>query len=137
MRKLLRLATVLVACAGLMVAGCGPGNPQGRLAISGKVSFEGQPLDQGSIQFSSVDRTSGIVSGAVIHNGSYSIEAEKGLPPGKYRVRVFSGEGAGPEEMPGESTEAPKERIPAQYNTESTLEIEVSRGNATFDFDLK
>jgi hypothetical protein len=138
MRRVLWLATVFVACVGVLVAGCGPANPQGRMAISGRVTLEGQPLDQGSIQFTALEGDSGIGSGGVIQNGSYSIETEKGLPPGKYRVRIFSGESAGApaDEMPGESSEAPRERIPAQYNTESTLEIEVAPGKTTFDFNL-
>jgi hypothetical protein len=31
----------------------------------------------------------------MIQNGSYSVEAEKGLATGKYRVRIFSGEDSG------------------------------------------
>jgi hypothetical protein len=138
MRNALWLAMVLAACIGLTIAGCGGGSPQGRLAISGQVTFEGQPLDQGSIQFTPLDSESGISGGAIIQNGSYTIEAEKGLAPGKYRVRIFSAEASGEaEEMPGMSEEAPKERIPAQYNVESTLEADVSGDKTTFDFKLE
>jgi hypothetical protein len=130
---------VLVACVGVLLAGCAPSNPQGRLGISGKVTFEGRPLDQGTIQFTPLDSESGVGGGAMIQNGSYIVEAEKGLVPGKYRVRIFSAEGQGgaAEEMPGMAEEAPKERIPANYNMDSALEADVSSGNTTFDFSLE
>lgn len=139
-RRRLWLSAVLVSCLAVtLVAGCAPANPQGRLAVSGNVTFEGQPLDHGTIQFTPIEGEAGVGTGAMIQNGAYSLEAHQGLPPGKYRVRIFSGEQAGGavEEMPGMSEEAPKERIPAEYNMESNLEADVSAGNTSFDFNLE
>ncbi len=140
MNRTLWLGAVLVTCVGMAIAGgCGPANPEGRLPISGNVTFQGQPLDQGTIRFTPLEGQSDVGSGAMIQNGSYSLEAHQGLPPGKYRVWISSTEQTGGpvEEMPGMAEEAPKERIPSQYNDQSTLEAEVTAGGDNkFDFDL-
>jgi hypothetical protein len=42
-------------CVGLLLlvvlAGCGSGNPLGREAVSGSITFGGNPLKQGKISF--------------------------------------------------------------------------------------
>lgn len=142
-----RSTTLLVLAASLLVTGCGPGNPLGRLAISGTVEFDGQPLPAGTIRFEPIDGT-GTSSGALIQDGQFSIETLKGLPPGEYRVRIMSqGEelAVDPNAVPGPS-EAPGppppgftpavERIPARYNTQSELTRTVSADSTSFEFKL-
>ena len=142
MCKIPWLSRVIVLCVGVaLLGGCGPANPRGNLAISGNVTFQGQPLDQGSIEFTSLPGETEARSGAMIQNGSFSIVAHQGLPPGKYRVRIYSSAEAGMTEVPeapGDSTEVETtERIPAEWNTESEKEIEVTSGGANkFDFDI-
>lgn len=127
-----------VIAFGFLV-GCGPGNELGRVPIAGSVSLDGQPLDRGSISFEPVGE--GTSSGATITNGTFAIPEEKGLPPGKYKVRVFSaaGEAAAPEDQPpGESNVIQKERIPKSWNTSTEQEIEVKdTGEGEFKFDIK
>ena len=134
-------AVIVSGVAVVCLVGCGPGNPQGRVAISGTVTFEGQPLDQGSIEFTALEADSGIRSGAVIQNGSFSIETQKGLPPGKYRVRIYSAAAdpmAEVPEMPGESEGAPQERIPPEWNTKSSQEITVTDGGRNeYEFNIQ
>jgi hypothetical protein len=143
MHKTLWLGVIVVFCVGLTVFnGCGPSNPRGSLAVSGTVTFEGQPLDQGSIEFTSLPGETEARSGALIQNGSFSIPAHQGLPPGKYRVRVYSSEAVGMTgvpEAPGDSTKFEvTERIPAEWNTESEQEIEVTSGGRNeFDFVIQ
>jgi hypothetical protein len=104
------------------------------------VNIDGKPLDSGSISFSPVDEN-GTSSGATISSGEFEISEEKGLPPGKYKVRVYSaGDGpAAPEDQPpGESGLLAKERIPKEWNSDTTQEIEVkASGDNTFNFDIK
>ena len=124
----------------LAVAGCG--DPLGRQAVSGKVTFKGQPLDQGSIRFVPADGKGATESGGGIENGKYTIPRDHGLVPGKYKVTVFSYDQKGPKvqmpEMPGESSAVQfKERIPEKYNLKTTLTAEVTSGGPnTFDFNL-
>ena len=75
---------VFVVC---MFAGCGPDNPLDRQAISGMVTFDGKPLPHGSISFEP-SQSGGVTSGATVTNGQYDIVAHKGLPSGRYLVRI-------------------------------------------------
>jgi hypothetical protein len=120
----------------LLAAGCGkPSN--GRLAISGNVTLDGAPLDQGVITFTHVDRKLPS-SGGMIINGEYQIPDGKGLLPGTYNVTIDSadenneGGNAGPYTMV-----IPRSKIPAQYNTETILKADVtSDGDNFFVFEL-
>lgn len=110
-------------------------NPLGRQAISGKVTFDGKPLERGMIEFWPEGATEGrVTSGTVIADGAYQIETLQGLPPGKYRVRVFSPEGdpnePPPTGAPGPGGKPGIERIPAQYNVDSDLTVLVVAGQA-------
>src|SRR5690606_35988923 len=123
---------------GFVLVGCGPTNELGREPISGTVNFDGKPLDRGSISFEPAGE-GGTRSGATIENGTFSIPEQRGLPPGRYLVRINSADGEGPaEEMPGESNRLQRERIPPAWNTNSKEEIEVTDGGEnTFTFDVK
>ena len=113
----------------------------GRQAVSGKVLFKGQPLDQGRIQFVPAQKGP-TESGAVIGNGKFTIPRDNGLVPGTYKVSIFSYDQKGPkvqsDEMPGEpSATQYKERIAAKYNAKTTLTAEVKNGGPnTFDFNV-
>jgi hypothetical protein len=128
-------------CVVLVASGCSEDDPLGRQAISGKVSLKGQPLVQGQIQFVPEAESGGIFNGAQIHDGTYSLEQQDGLPPGKYRVRINSSEGSAevdPNQPPGEPTPPTAvERIPADFNSKSTKVIEVTAdGDNEFDFEI-
>jgi hypothetical protein len=137
-----RLAMALGFVAGIALValgGCGQ-RSDGRLPVSGTVRFQGKLLDRGSILFIPVAK--GIQSGTDITNGSYSIAAAQGLPPGKYRVAITSGDGRTPvsdDALPGPSGNfSSKDRIPPKYNIDSKLEAEVTAaGSNRFDFPLK
>ncbi len=96
------------------------------------------------IQFSPASVKEGLTAGAAITDGKYSIERDKGLVPGSYRVVINSVKGgeaplaAG--EAPGPvsaSSEPPKDLIPAEYN-ETAKPVEVKAGVAnTLDFAVK
>lgn len=141
-----QLSGILLFMLGLLL-GCGP-QGAGRLPVSGAVRLNGQPLATGSIQFTPHEHA-GLSSGGIIENGDYRLPRDKGLPPGKYLVRIFSPEDAAPTSTeiavpgPTEDTGGPRqpppaeERIPAAYNVESQQVIEVAPGEKNiFDFDI-
>ena len=119
---------VRLACAVPLLAGCG-GDPLGRQAVSGTVLFKGAPLDQGRIHFAPAGKGP-TESGAPIENGAYRIPRDTGLAPGTYKVTVWSYDQKGAkiqaEDMPGDPGNTQfKERIPAKYNTKTTLTADV------------
>jgi hypothetical protein len=139
MRRIGARVVVLISSLGL-VAGCG-GDPLGRQAVSGTIEFKGQPLDQGRIHFAPTEKGP-TESGATIENGRYEIPRDSGLVPGTYKVTVWSYDQKGPkvqaDDMPGDPGNTQfKERIPAKFNTKTTLTAEVKKdGPNVFDFKL-
>lgn len=122
--------------------GCGPGNPLGRKAVSGNVTLDGSPIQNGSISFSPVDGSATTSSGAVVLSGKYSIEAADGLTDGKYLVRINAIDPSTitelpPDHMPGDDLPESKELIPSEWNSKSDKTVEVSgRGPLKFDFEI-
>jgi hypothetical protein len=126
----------------LLLAGCAE-STGGRVGVEGKVTLKGVPLDTGFVMFVP-EAVGGAATQAstMIANGEYRIPAPQGLFPGKYRVALSSGDGktpaSDPNAAPGPTGNfASKERIPAKYNTETTLSVEVKAGaNNSFDFQV-
>lgn len=121
----------------LVCVGCGGADGvDGRMAVTGAVQFESQPLDQGTIEFVSDEGT----SGATISEGTYEIPAEKGLQPGDYTVRIYSSVGGNQDfgdAAPGESEVVATERVSTEFNVNSTLKASVTAdGPNQFDFSV-
>ena len=114
-----------------MICGCGTSDPSGRRAISGAVTLDGAPLEQGSISLQPADGAK-YSSGAVISKGRYTIPKDKGLPPGKYRVVISAVKpGTGltlPRERCRQEVGVPRRACPAQWNTNSNQFIEIDFG---------
>jgi len=122
----------------VLVSGCSQ-DTGGRVGVSGTVRWNGTPLQGGTIEFASAD--GGQLTGSMIANGKYSVPADKGLLPGKYTVRISASQetGAAPAGPPGPEAEMHKTKdlIPAKYNVDSELSVEVTQGGTgQFDFDL-
>jgi len=131
------LAFSVAVVASLTLAGCGP--KTNRQPVSGRVAFDGQPLEQGSIQFILAE-PAGMAGGARIDQGSYSLPGLQGLEVGKYKVSISSPEIKPPGTGDPMQNRDPsnRERIPVRYNTRTELTAEViAEGPNSFDFDLK
>jgi len=142
-RACFSLAASALVVAMVVVVGCSKSDSGGRMAISGTVNFQGKPLDRGSIQFTSADPGGkAAISGGMIQDGKFTLPADQGLAPGKYRVRITSPDtsATGPAPaMPGESGPVAKERIPPEFSgPESKQEVTVTAGAKNhFEFDIK
>ncbi len=143
------LLSVMIAIACLAFnSGCQNNNPFDRQAVSGHVTLDGAAVKMGSIEFAPLDGAK-FSSGAVINEGRYEITAIKGLPPGKYCVRIYSprfakapSNASSPLDSPPSSGiqmgEFGVETIAPSFNTESKLTVEIVAGkNNSFDFDTK
>ena len=121
-------ALVLVAC----VVGCHRGEKLA--AVSGTVTFEGEPLTEGVVTFSNPAK--GIHMNARLDaQGHYEVRMAKGagLPPGEYQVSVSPPVPDTPVRMP----EFPK--IPHKYRDPKTSELSLSltEDGAILDIDMR
>ncbi|HEY4262548.1 MAG TPA: hypothetical protein VGM98_20465 [Schlesneria sp.] len=130
MRRL--VSAVCLTISIIVLSGCGgtPKDPLGRQSVSGKVTLDGKPIDQGSISFQPVvDTGPATASGATITNGQYKIPAESGLAPGDYRVVILSPEPepkrSADEMMNNPSATPSKERVAAKFNKETELKATI------------
>lgn len=129
-----RFASFLVVSILSFILGCGgtPKDPLKRQPVSGNVTLDGKPMDQGSISFQPLTEAGATASGATIAAGHYKIPAESGLAPGEYRVVILSPEPEAPrsadEMMNNPSTEPRKERVAPKFNTATELKVSIKEG---------
>jgi len=135
-KKSLGAMGLFVASLG-MCLGCG----SNLATVEGNVTFDGQPVEQGSIVFEPADGV-GQVAGGTIQNGKYRLASEAGVAPGKMIVRISAVKTtgqkvkAGPPAPPETMVDEVSQYIPAIYNEKSTLAIQVAAGNVIQDFEL-
>jgi hypothetical protein len=143
---MIRHCAPLVACLSLfasllLVAGCGSAG-SGRAEVSGAVQFDGKPVTAGGIRFIAQDKD-GVNTPGLILDGKYEMKDGAGPVPGKYKVQISwlkktgrtinTSENNDPEYARDETIE----QIPAKYNANTTLEVDIKPGTNTHDFDLK
>ena len=132
----------LLAMSLTVWAGCDFWAQSEGMRITGEVSYDGQPVEEGAILLTPIDGGSGAAAGGEISHGRYEIAAGNGPVPGRtYRVELTALRGTG-EGFPlpdGGTMELKTDFIPPAYNRESTLKITVSedRGKNEFNFRLK
>ncbi len=118
-----------LAAALLVGAGC---RQRETYPVSGKVTFNGEAVSNGEIQFLSADQTGAPAAGR-IQNGEYHLQAR----PGSKRVSIRAARAVGGK-VPGALGSAFQDYIPAEFNSESTLTAEVAASDDNqLDFHLK
>lgn len=129
---------VMLAC---LVSCTGCGSQGGRQALSGSVTYQGQPLEQGTITFLTTAGAPGPACGALIRAGRFEVPAAQGLEPGAYRVVISAPVPGGkltPEEVAAGASPRARESLPEKYNTASTLKADVTAGGPNqFDYALE
>lgn len=132
---------LFVVGLGLLVGCGGPNDALNRQAVSGQVVLGDQAIDAGSISFEPQGEGPGIAGGAVIEAGKFELPRTRGLPPGKYTVRISSPDTSAQkvavDDMPGELGRALPERVPAEWNSKTTQTVEIQdRGKNHFEFKI-
>jgi len=136
-------ATALTLSFTLAVPlGCSSGDGMERAQVRGKVHVDGQPLEEGSINFFPAGTAEGPSAGGVIAQGTYDLPQDLGPVVGKNRVEIRGVKRTGrmvPNHMaPGTMREELVEALPIDVNTKSTLVRDVASGSNVIDFlDLK
>lgn len=130
------------ALLAVVVAGCGSNLAQ----VSGTVSYDGKPVEQGSIIFETTGArpaTGKIVGGKIVEVTTN--RPGDGAPPGSHKVAIhaFASSGSAVTANPGDATGIAsmqtKSLIPTKYNNPATsgLTVELKPGKNEVNFELK
>lgn len=124
-----RLWLFSLAGLALSLAGCGAGGPK-TYTVTGIVSFDGQPVEDGEILFIPAEKHFGPDAGKIV-NGAFRFAAKAGVK----RVEIRAAR-----DVPGKRTPMGPVRedyIPAGYNSQSQLTATVDPvGKNHFEFPL-
>jgi hypothetical protein len=136
------LPAVIITAAGLFAPGCGPSGPEmGR--VSGRVTYKGEPLTQGTISFVPTDPARRSGNSRIRSDGRYDLQTAEpgdGAEVGEYRV-IISGRDAkllDQVRAPGEPVKL-ETKIPEKYEKadQSGLTATVKSGSNERNFDLE
>jgi len=138
--KRYKIESMLAVVALLLFAtGCGEGavDDQPDMGqVTGTITMDGSPLADAQVTFR--PEKGRAASGRTDSSGKYEliyVGETKGAKIGSNKVSITTPQQESPEE--GEETKKPKEKIPAQYNSKTTLTADVKAGENVFDFELK
>lgn len=133
---------IVYPCVVCLLTVCG-GCSDGRCPVTGSVTFNAVPVQEGLISLEPADGNGPTVGGKIIA-GEYALTGQAAPLPGKKLVRVIAARKtgrrvpAGPPTPPGTMIDEVYRYIPAAYNARSTLTCEISRdGTRQIDFNLK
>jgi len=128
-----RLLCLILLVLAATFAGCGG---DGLATVSGKVTLDGAPLENGEITFEAEDGTTA-TAGVAILAGAYSVK----VPAGKKIVKITGTKVVSERPAYANDPTGPKIKetvpiVPVRYNDRSELVREV-KGSETMDFELK
>jgi hypothetical protein len=123
---------ILLSIAVVFFCSCGPSDAE-LYKVSGTVSFDGQPVEKGTVVFEPVDSVPGNSAGGEIHNGVFTLQSRQGKKKVSIRAtRPIPGKWNAVMKVP-----AIQQYIPAEYNSKTTLTAEVVPGGENhFEFNL-
>lgn len=134
-------ALAMAAAAGLV--GCGGGDGLNRVEIRGTVSFDGAPLETGSIAFIPDGGTSAPSVGGAIKDGKFHLPRAQGPVVGTYKVMIQASRKTGRQIVAGEGANDPNAMvdevemfIPEKYNSKTELTAQVGPDTGPLAFDL-
>lgn len=129
------LPTLLMFVLVLVGSGCGKSDPRELVSISGKVTYEGAPVEEGTIMFinpTSQDTEQGILESG----GEFSLEVVRG----NYKVviePIMEEKQAGPEIAP-EKVYKTVDNIPLKYRRPESTDLTANVDEeGEFTFDMK
>ena len=126
MRLCLKLCVLSLTLA--VLHGCGGSDEIEKFQVTGTVTYQGKPIEKGSITFDPADNQ-GISAMGGIENGQYTAE----VPPGEKIIRISAVRVTDEKDEYGEAiTET---YIPAKWNQDSQLKKTVKPGEEN-KFDL-
>lgn len=127
--------SIIALCGGCLAClGCG-GTGDGLQELTGRVTYNGEPIPKGRIQFRALNDGQQAYAG-MIDDGEYAVRVAPGpaaveirasrLIPGKYD-----------ESNPGEREPVGEMYIPERYNSRTELQVTIDPSTETENFDLE
>lgn len=133
-----RIAVFSLLIAICAIAGCGDPNMPPVGEVHGQVTLNGQPVADCQVEF--VPLAGGRSSSAMTdNNGQYVLKYKgnaEGALLGKHRVRLVTARGATRDDHGRVTKPGIKEKLPKEYNEETTQEVEVTDGDNPIDFTI-
>lgn len=118
----------------LVLSGCGNGKDVSLASVSGRVTFNGQPLSGATVEFQPLKGSPSF--GVTDTDGRYTLKFTRqltGAVLGEHQVRIrtarLTADAAGNDVLNPET-------IPAHYNAQSQLKAKVESRNSDINFDL-
>jgi hypothetical protein len=122
----------LVGATVIAIAGCDK-TSRGTYPLAGMVKLDGQPLTDGTLALVPLREGRGVPPIAIV-NGAFSCTPENGPAAGKYRVEICAYENTGRKvpdtDIPGKLVNESRQVIPARYNRNSELLLDIPADNA-------
>ncbi len=126
----------LLVVTSILAVGCSTGDRNPRYKVTGKVTFQGPPVEEGTITFENPEAGQ-VNSSPLGSGGSYALD----LPAGTYKVSVSPplAETKGTSDSPPDLVPKKVNNIPKKYwvQESSGLSAEISKDKRSFDFELK
>jgi hypothetical protein len=132
--SLVRACLLFFSSATLL--GCG-GASDGRVAVSGRVAFQGQDVAVGQIRFVPGKETRGPLTVARIENGKYHTDDTGGVPIGTHRVEILAYDAEEYATAPrGPGVPPIRQLLPEKYNRQSELVLVLESSPTTIEKDF-
>ena len=127
-----------IAIATLIPLACS--NGKGFVPVSGKITYQGKPVEQGTVTFISTTPGGRNATGMIGSGGYYTLQTDEpkdGALPGPYNVTIFARDEVILDYIPKKPV-PPKYLVPAKYEKPDTsgLTATVTGGSNSIDFDL-
>jgi len=124
------------AAALAMVSGfIGCGESDGLVPVSGVVTFEGNPIPEGTIQFRTLQGDQKAYAAPIL-DGKYEARVETGPASVEIRAsRIIEGKFV--EANPGEMDPVGEMYIPDKYNSRTELKVDIQAAKLDENFDLE
>ena len=132
MARRLFVLLVLIPAATVLASGCGSG-PE-TATVSGGVSVDGKPLENGVIAFTGPD---GKTATAKVANGKYDLRTTLGNNQVQISAPVVTGKRKESSAPDAPLVEITAESLPDRYNAKSGLAFEVKSGANTKDWEVE
>jgi hypothetical protein len=130
---------LLVIGAGFWASGLLGGSTKHE--VLGKVTLDGQPMEQGSILLVPTDANTGTATGGTISHGKYLLTGRQAPAPGEYKVEIRATKKSGKmvqkaRGRPGELMDEMVEAVASRFNSESQLRVVAKSKRTIADFDV-